>query len=63
MDNDDKYLHGILVNIHLHIDLVDPVMHELQSGPHRPCKSRQQESKEDGGNDICERLASYDEES
>ncbi len=53
----DEYLDGMLKNVHPLVDLVEPVVHGFQSSPHRPCKTRQHEGKEDRGNDILDRLA------
>ena len=52
---DDKYLEGIPKNIHFNVDLFNAVVHRFQSGPHRPGKTRQQDGKEDRGNEILYR--------
>jgi hypothetical protein len=56
-DKNDKYLEGIMKDIHLHVDLVNVAVHGLQSNPHWPGKTRQQDGEEHRGNDIFERLA------
>jgi hypothetical protein len=56
-DNNDKYLQGIMKDIHLHVDLANMAVHGLQSNPHRPGKTREQDGQEDRGNNIFERLA------
>ena len=58
----NHYRKGMLKDIHLRVNLVEPVVHEFQSGPHKPGKTRQQDDKEDRGNGIPDWLADLHEE-